>query len=75
MDSVITEYPTKEVANEVVDEIYTQLIADEVTSGSEETLASKLLSHIETIEWLREIGVSGDFSIACGDFYITFQEE
>ena len=75
MDSVITKYPIKEVTDAVVDEIDSLLIADEVNSGIEESPASKLLAHIETIEWLREIGVSGDFSITSGNFCITFPEE
>jgi len=64
MDSVITEYPIEIVSDEVVNEVNSLLIADEVDSDREETLASKLLAHIETIEWLREIGVSGDFTIS-----------
>ena len=75
MDSAITEYQVKGVTDEVVDEIDSLLIADEVSAGMEQTPASRLLSCIETIEWLREIGVSGDFSVTCGDFYITFPEE
>ena len=75
MDSVITKYPIKEVTDEVVEEIDSLLIADEVSSGMEESPSSKLLAHIETIEWLREIGVSGDFSIGVGDFCVTFPEE
>ena len=75
MDSVITEYPVKEVTDAVVDEIDSLLTDEEVYSGRGESPASRLLAHIETIEWLREIGVSGDFSISSGDFYITFPEE
>jgi len=64
MDSVITEYPTKEVTDTVADEIDALLTAVEVHSGRVKPPISTLLSHIETIEWLREIGVSGDFTIS-----------
>jgi len=75
MDGVITKRPVEIVADEVVDEIDSLLTAGEVNSGRVEAPASMLLNHIETIEWLREIGVSGDFSITCGDFRITFPEK
>jgi hypothetical protein len=61
MDGVVTEYPVEIVSDEVVDEIDTLLTAGEVNSER----AEMILKHIETIEWLREIGVSGDFSITC----------
>ena len=61
MDGVVTEYPVEIVSDEIVDEIDTLLTAGEVNSER----AEMILKHIETIEWLREIGVSGDFSITC----------
>ena len=61
MDGVVTEYPVEIVSDEVVDEIDTLLTAGEVNPER----AEMILKHIETIEWLREIGVSGDFSITC----------
>jgi len=75
MDSVITKRPVEIVSDEVVDEVNSLLTADEVNSGRVEAPASMLLTHIETVEWLREIGVSGDFTITFGDFSLTFPEE
>jgi hypothetical protein len=75
MDSVITKSPVEKVSDEVVDEVNSLLTADEVNSGRAETPASMLLSHMETVEWLREIGVSGDFTITFGDFSLTFPEK
>ncbi len=75
MDGVITKYPVEIVADEVIDEIDSLLTAEEVDSGRTEAPASMLLTHIETVEWLREIGVSGDFSITFGDFRLTFPEK
>jgi len=75
MDGVVTEYPVGIVSDEVVDEIDTLPAAGEVNFGRAEAPTSTLLNHIDTIEWLREIGVSGDFSITFGDFRITFPEK
>ena len=75
MDSVITKRPVEVVSDEVVDEVNSLLTAGEGDSGRVETPASMLLTHMETVEWLREIGVSGDFTITFGDFSLTFPEE
>ena len=75
MDGVITKRPVEIVADEVIDEVDSLLTAEEVNPGRGETPASMLLTHIETVEWLREIGVSGDFTITFGDFSLTFPEE
>jgi len=75
MNGVVTEYPVETVSDEVVDEIDSLPTAVEANFGRAEAPTSTLLKHIETIKWLREIGVSGDFSITCGDFRITFPEK
>ena len=63
MDSAVTEYPVEIVSDEEAEEIESLLTTEEVNLGRAEEPVSLLLSHIDTIEWLREIGVSGDFSI------------
>ena len=63
MDSVITECPAEIVTEEEIEEIDFLLTAGEVNFGRVEAPASLLLTHIDTIRWLREIGVSGDFRI------------
>ena len=63
MDGAITEYPAEIVSEEEIEEIDTLLTAGEVNFEGVEAPASLLLTHIDTIRWLREIGVSGDFRI------------
>ena len=63
MDSIVTEYPVETISDEEVDEIDTLLTAGEVNSEITETPASMILKQIDTIRWLREIGVSGHFTI------------
>ena len=65
MDSLITKYPVEIVTDEIVEETDCTIATGEVNVGRVEAPASALLSHIETIEWLRGIGISGDFSITC----------
>ena len=59
MDSVITKYPVEIVTDEKVEEIDCMLATGEVNSER----AEMILKHFETIEWLKEIGVSGHFTI------------
>jgi len=75
MDSVITKYPIEILTDEKVEEIDFPITTGEENVGRVEAYASALLSHIETIESLREIGVSGEFSITWGDLRVTFPEK
>ena len=75
MDGVVTEYTVEALSDKEVDEIDTLLTAGEVNSERAETPTSMLLTHIDTIRRLRELGVSGDFIITSGDFRITFPEK
>jgi hypothetical protein len=75
MDSLITKYPVEIVTDEKVEETDCMLAAGEANLGRVESPASMLLTHIDTIRRLRELGVSGDFIITSGDFRITFPEK
>jgi len=63
MDGLKTRYPVELEFGEDIDDIESLLSAVEKDIESTETRITQLLNHIDTIKWLREIGVSGEFRI------------